>query len=353
VLLLELDPREVDVNVHPSKLEVRLRNAPWMHAVLADRLHKGLLDASRRLAFGARESAPSGNPPRAAGPAPWGQLELPAAVSDVRTAAAPAAASGPERPGLNPPAPAALRAQPAGAADLIGNPYGGGGFHFQPLSGRTGGGAAGEAAARDGAPAAAPGGALAGGMTALGQLHRTYILAQRADALLVIDQHAAHERILFEQYRGQFYRGKLVTERYLIPLTLDLSAQNGLLLEQYLPQWRRLGFEIEAFGRDSYAVRQIPGLLAGKDIGRLILEVLDELALFGKSGRMEEAINEILERVACHAAIRGGQTLSREEMDALLAQVEGLDINLYCPHGRPVWVEVGQRELEKRFKRLV
>ena len=100
-------------------------------------------------------------------------------------------------------------------------------------------------------------------------------------------------------------------------------------------------------------VRQIPSLLKGKDLPALILEVLDELALFGKSGRLEEVINDILERVACHAAIRAGDALSREEMEALLAQLEGLDINLYCPHGRPVWVEIDRRELEKRFKRIV
>jgi DNA mismatch repair protein MutL len=194
---------------------------------------------------------------------------------------------------------------------------------------------------------------LATGMTLLGQVHLTYLLAERPEGLVIVDQHAAHERILFEQYRSQFYQERLVTERFLIPLTFELSPQNGLLLEQYLPHWQKLGFEIDAFGRNSYVVRQVPALLSGKDIPALILEVLDDLALFGKSGRLEEVINDILERVACHSAIRAGDALSREEMQALLAQLEGLDINLYCPHGRPVWVEIDARELEKRFKRIV
>jgi len=144
-----------------------------------------------------------------------------------------------------------------------------------------------------------------------------------------------------------------VTERFLVPETLELSPQNALLLEQYLPEWKRMGFAIEGFGRDSYLIREVPALLAGKDVRALLLEVLDELALFGKSGRLEEVYNEILERVACHAAIRAGDTLSREEMEALLSQLQQLDIDLYCPHGRPVWVEFPLRELEKRFKRIV
>ena len=190
-------------------------------------------------------------------------------------------------------------------------------------------------------------------MTLLGQLHATYLLAQRDGRLVVVDQHAAHERILFEQYRRQFYDSRLITEAYLIPLTLELSAQNGLLLEQYLPQWEKLGFGIEAFGKSTYLVRQIPAILSGKDVKQLVLEVLDDLALFGKSGKLEEVINEILERVACHSAIRAGMQLSREEMASLLDQLEHLDINLHCPHGRPVWVEFPLKELEKRFKRIV
>jgi DNA mismatch repair protein MutL len=187
----------------------------------------------------------------------------------------------------------------------------------------------------------------------LGQFHNTYLLVQRGDALLLVDQHAAHERILFERYRAQFYAGRPAAERLLLPLTLELSAQNALLLEQYLPQWAQLGFELEAFGRNSFLLRAVPALLAGRDVAGLIGEVLDELALFGKSGRLEEVFNEILERVACHAAIRAGDVLSREEMAALVAQLEGLEIHLYCPHGRPVWVEFPLRELEKRFKRIV
>jgi DNA mismatch repair protein MutL len=97
----------------------------------------------------------------------------------------------------------------------------------------------------------------------------------------------------------------------------------------------------------------VPALLQGRDVKALLLEVLDELALFGKSGRIEEVFNEIMERVACHAAVRAGDDLGVEEMDALVEELVGMDISLYCPHGRPVWVELSGRELERRFKRIV
>ncbi len=111
--------------------------------------------------------------------------------------------------------------------------------------------------------------------------------------------------------------------------------------------------EIEPFGKHTYVIREVPALISGKDVTRLVLEVLDELALFGQSGRLEEVFNEIMERVACHSAVRAGDPLGREEMEALVAQLSGLDINLYCPHGRPVWIEISPRELERRFRRTV
>jgi len=382
ILHLSLHPEEVDVNVHPAKSEVRLRNPQWAHTVLADKLHKSLLEAGRRQALGERAGAadgygewtgparqvadssapnPSGDPlsstafiPRvlASPGAPAPIFEGPAAISGTEGTAC-EAAFGPVAgavSGAMRPASAAAGGARAGWLAAAGAAQAGecgdgeaAAFHFQPL-------------ARGVLPPGAGGQetlALPHNVHVLSQLHTAYILAQRDGALVVIDQHAAHERILFEQYRTQFLAGSLKTERFLVPPTFELSAQNGVLLEQYLPQWKKLGFELESFGRNGFLVREAPALLAGRDLKALILEVLDELALFGKSGRLEEVVNEILERVACHAAIRAGMTLSRPEMEALVAQLEQLEINLYCPHGRPVWIEVGERELEKRFKRIV
>ncbi len=365
VLLLQVEPGDVDVNVHPAKTEVRLQNAPFVHTVLADRLHKALLDGSRRIAFG-REARLSGRAGGSAGQLALGLGAPSQQVHDVSPGADPLAgeeAAGTPPPGALPAAPAPLSTAqvPAGAesAGMAGeemardgtardalasetlqvNPLDGGGFQFQPVSGLIGD------------PALPV--ALADGTAVLGQLAATYLLVQRGDALMIVDQHAAHERILFERYRGQYYGGHMTTERYLLPETLELSAQNALLLEQYLSEWKRMGFEIEPFGKHTYVIREVPALLSGKDVTRLVLEVLDELALFGQSGRLEEVFNEIMERVACHSAVRAGDPLGREEMEALVAQLSGLDINLYCPHGRPVWIEISPRELERRFRRTV
>jgi DNA mismatch repair protein MutL len=417
VLKLKVHPAEADVNVHPAKTEVRLRNPQWAHTVLADKLHRALLEAGRRQALGepagssggvpggegARMVADSAGPaaggpggypvnrgdPRGAGAFGRGALaadgrepvarqshgDLPAASrqahGDIAAASRHAhgdipAASRQAHGGGWAAVAGAARAEERGEGDPAAFHFHGAGApaHLTPggavpgaaVQGGAGAGAAGRADGLGHLPGLGAGQerlAMPLGVQVLSQLHTTYILAQRDGGLVVIDQHAAHERILFEQLRSQFLTGALRTERFLVPPTFELSPQNGVLLEQYLEQWRRLGFEIESFGRGGYLVREAPALLAGRDLKALVLEVLDELALFGKSGRLEEVVNEILERVACHGAIRAGMVLSPPEMEALVAQLEQLEINLYCPHGRPVWVEIGERELEKRFKRIV
>ncbi|MDH4122160.1 MAG: DNA mismatch repair endonuclease MutL [Deltaproteobacteria bacterium] len=350
ILKLFVEPAEVDVNVHPAKTEVRLRNPQLLHTLLADRLHQVLMDGARQRAFGESDPGISRRPPppRPSHQAPAGsQLELTLKAAQERVGeSAPTSFTSPSDPHLsnpNPisPNPSRLPTSPAlasiaGPAGSDPHPLTGEAFHFQPLH-----------------PAPAAEAPMGGGLRLLGQHDQTYLLVARGEDLLVVDQHAAHERVLFEAYRTQYYQGRLQSQTFLVPPTLELSPANSLLLEQYLPQWERLGFQLEPFGGTTFLVRAVPALLARGDISALVLDVLDDLALFGKSGRVEEVINDILERVACHAAVRAGQSLAKEEMESLVARLEGLDMNLYCPHGRPVWVEISQRELEKRFKRIV
>ena len=382
VLLLHLDPDEVDVNVHPAKSEVRLRNGRLVHSVLSGGIYRALMQTARRQMFGEAvvqgdvedvagiTGAPGTHPGQGglfAGQAEGGQgahgggaystgaqgphggrapLEPPGGVPTSAFPDQPPPTVGDNTGGSLTGHGAATTPGARVRGELLPNPLDGGAFSFQPLTPlppRVAGGA----------PGFAQTPLVEAGLGLLGQFHSTYILAQKGNELLLIDQHAAHERILFEQYRTQYYGGAMHAERYLLPLNLELSPQNALLLEQYLEQWRGLGFDMEPFGRNAFKVNAVPALLAGKDIESLILSVLDELALFGKSGRIEEAVNGILERVACHAAIRAGMVLGMEEMRGILEGLEGLDINLYCPHGRPVWVAIGQHELEKRFKRIV
>lgn len=330
VLNLKLNPEEVDVNVHPAKTEVRLKSPQLLHTLLADKLHRALMDASRRRAFGLGGEATS--------PPPREKIALVAESPQLSMDSVDSPAFVSSRSDFPGGVGLAGGASEGSSETLEANPLNIGGFSFQPLSGKIQ--AQGEMTG-------------SGEFTVVGQLHTTYLLVQRQGSLVLVDQHAAHERILFEAYRTAFYAGKIQTETFLVPLTLELTPQNALLLEQYLPQWEKMGFALEPFGKTTFLLREAPALLTGKDVEGLLLEALDDLALFGKSGRIEEVFNEIIERVACHSAIRAGMTLAFEEMDALMTQLEELDVNLYCPHGRPVWVEFSLRELEKRFKRIV
>lgn len=185
----------------------------------------------------------------------------------------------------------------------------------------------------------------------LGQLSNKYILVQGEKKLILVDQHAAHERIRFEEVKNQFYSNGLQTQPLLVPVLIELPPQDGILLEQYRESWQQLGFVIDHFGGNDYSVKEIPIILKDADIGSVIKEVLDEMAQFGKTGKLESFYNEVFEKVACHSAIRASQPLSMEEMNALMSQLVKLDIMLHCPHGRPVWIEFSLSELDRRFKR--
>ncbi len=185
----------------------------------------------------------------------------------------------------------------------------------------------------------------------IGQLLNKYILAQGEDGLILVDQHAAHERIRFEEIRDHFYNRTLDSHPLLIPMMMELPPQDGLLLEQNQESWKKLGFVIDHFGGNDYSIKEIPIILKDSDVPGVIRDVLDEMAQFGKSGKLEGFFNEVFERMACHSAIRAAQHLSFQEMQALLDQLSTLDLQLYCPHGRPVLIEISLSELDKRFKR--
>lgn len=132
---------------------------------------------------------------------------------------------------------------------------------------------------------------------------------------------------------------------------MELPPQDGLLLEQHQESWGKLGFIIDHFGGNDYSIKEIPAILKDSDIPQVIREVLDEMAQFGKSGKLEEFLQEVFERMACHSAVRASQILSSQEMLSLLNQLTSLDIQLHCPHGRPVLIEISLEELDNRFKR--
>ena len=187
----------------------------------------------------------------------------------------------------------------------------------------------------------------------IGQLSKKYILAQGDNCLIVVDQHAAHERIRFEEIRGQFYSKELAILPLLIPLMMELPPQDGVLLEQYREEWEKIGFEIDHFGGNDYSIKKIPAILQDRDIPLIIRQVLDEAAQFGKSGKLELFFNEVFEKMACHSSVRSGQKLSHQEMQSLLDQLTGFNLHLSCPHGRPFIIEMPIGELDHRFKRIV
>lgn len=186
----------------------------------------------------------------------------------------------------------------------------------------------------------------------IGQLFDTYWLVEFDDQLYMIDQHAAHEKVLFERTMSA-YRKKDFTSQYISPpIVLSLAMQEELLLKKYMSYFTDIGFEIEPFGGKEYAIRAVPDNLYGLNGQALVLEIMDSLgSLSGK-----EAPDMVLEKVAsmsCKAAVKGNQKLSRPEIEALIGELLTLENPYHCPHGRPVIVSMSRHEIEKKFKRIV
>ncbi len=186
----------------------------------------------------------------------------------------------------------------------------------------------------------------------LGQLFDTYWLVEFKDQLYMIDQHAAHEKVLFERTM-KAYREKEFTSQYVSPpIILSLTMQEELLLKKFMPQFQGLGFEIEPFGGKEYAIRAVPGNLYGIRGQDLVVELMDSLDQISGA----EAPEQVLEKVAsmsCKAAVKGNQKLSRPEIEALIGELLTLENPYHCPHGRPVIVSMSKYEIEKKFKRIV
>ena len=291
-LQLTLPPAELDVNVHPAKTEIRLKNPTLIHTIFVETLQQSLKEASRRRFFTPEEEAEAyGNPafgvgegrhqgePKASAPAKLfvelsdqmgfetkvilpGKTAPKAPLAKSPTVPSPAAVTQPGR--AVPGSPLLEPEEPA--------------FSFTGPSAFT-------------KPSATHLGQGAEVFSAIGQLAQKYILAQAEGRLVLVDQHSAHERIRFEEIRTDFYGQKLETHGLMLPVILTLPPQDGLLLEQHQGDFAKVGFGIEPFGGNDYAVKEVPSLLKDKDVAAVIKEVLDEMAQFGRSGRMEIFFN--------------------------------------------------------------
>jgi len=306
VLFLEIDPATVDVNAHPTKYEVRFRDSRLVHDYLFRTLHETLAQV------------------RPAGDQPVPQPARP--MDALQVTAAPTAA--PFQSGMR----LGVQEQISRYASL----------HPQTTV------PAGSPAA--GAQAVAEGDDFPLGF-ALAQLHGVFILAQNNEGLVLVDMHAAHERITYEGLKRARQGEGIRTQPLLVPVSLDVSEREADVCEEKQDWFRTLGFETGRMGREQLVVRQVPALLAESDVAALVRDVLSDLLEHGSSQRIQDSVNELLSTMACHGSIRANRHLTINEMNALLREMERTERSGQCNHGRPTWVQISIDELNKLFLR--
>jgi len=325
LLYLTLDPRQIDVNAHPTKLELRFRDSRAVHDGVFRSVERALAHTRPTAGAGGVAGAPH-DPGTASGSAALPFIADAAAIGRFD-----AGGFGAGRPD------AAHRHAP-----------GGGVLHAADASdvyARSSFAAARALAASEPTPAQQPLG------IAIAQLHGLYILAQNSDGLILVDTHAAHERVIYEQLKSQYQGAAPASQLLLEPLSVAAAEHeiDALLAES--AQFDRVGFEIERHGPERLAVRRVPALLARIDIGALFAQLGRELTGEAGSHHLDGAANRILGAMACRAAIRGQRALSLGEMDALLRQMEQTERASQCNHGRPTWMRLSLRDIDQLFLR--
>ncbi|MCF5629159.1 DNA mismatch repair endonuclease MutL [Pseudomonas syringae] len=338
VLFFEVDPAAVDVNVHPTKHEVRFRDGRMVHDFLYGTLHRALGDVRPENQVGG--SVPVATEPRPTGPeagefGPQGEMRL--------------ANNGLEQPQGEP------FARPAGSGS-------GSGYQYQYSPRPTSGVPVAEAqsAYREffaPLPSATPSTLPESASDipplgyALAQLKGIYILAENAQGLVLVDMHAAHERIMYERLKIAMANEGLSGQPLLVPESIAVSQREADCAEEHITTFQRLGFELQRLGPETLAIRQIPALLKQAEANRLVSDVLADLMEYGTSDRVQAHMNELLGTMACHGAIRANRRLAIPEMNALLRDMENTERSGQCNHGRPTWTQMGLSDLDKLFLR--
>ncbi|GAA6189700.1 DNA mismatch repair endonuclease MutL [Litorivita sp. NS0012-18] len=325
-LFIDCDPQLVDVNVHPAKSQVRFRDPALARGLIVSGLRHALSEAGHRAsttvagatlgAFRAEGAAPTAN-----GAARIYQMDRPSLGARMASyaAQAPAASEG-------------------GFAEFESGFSGG---FLGGASGRI------EAPAQEDAPEVQdlPLGA------ARGQVHENYIIAQTADGMVIVDQHAAHERLVYEKLKKQMAENGVAAQALLIPEIVEMSEGDAARLMEHGEDLARLGLTLEPFGGGAIAVRETPAILGEVNARALVLDILDELADQNESMAVQVRIEAILSRVACHGSIRSGRRMRAEEMNALLREMEATPHSGQCNHGRPTYVELKLADIERLFGR--
>ncbi|QEA40497.1 DNA mismatch repair endonuclease MutL [Pistricoccus aurantiacus] len=345
VLYLELDPQLVDVNVHPTKHEVRFRDGRLVHDFLFSSLHRALGETR-------------------AGTVQTGRVrpvENPANASNLAKALENAGESGDGAASQETPRwqqqPMALhQAEPRPSANKVREFMAGyQALHpnheeslLTPQSRK-------EDASSSTRPAPLPADHEETQAPPLGyalaQLQGVYILAQSARGLVVVDMHAAHERITYERMKQQVHAGSLDTQALLVPVSLAVGSKEIAIAESERETFVRLGVELDVAGPETLLVRRLPALLGKADVEPLIRDMLAELERYGRSNRLEAHINALLSTMACHGSVRANRQLTLPEMNALLRDMERTERSGQCNHGRPTWFEMSLQALDKCFLR--
>ncbi len=306
VLYFSLDPAAVDVNAHPTKHEVRFRDSRLVHDFLFRSLHQVLADVR-----------------------PGGELPTP---QPMRPVAALHTQVAPASPPMQQPMSLQVREQVERYGSLHGSVV-------TPRADR--GVLPQEEVATESPPLG----------FALGQLHGVYILAQNAQGLVLVDMHAAHERITYEHLKTSHAGDGIRSQPLLVPVSLAVSRREADRAEEYQDWFRELGIELDRHGPEALVIRQVPSLLVRGDAEALVRDVLADLESQGSSTRLQEAMNEVLSTMACHGSVRANRQLTMGEMNALLRDMERTERSGQCNHGRPTWVQIGLEELDKLFLR--
>lgn len=328
VIFIELSPSEVDVNVHPTKAEVRFREPGWIHESIKKSILQAFEKKSVFLGAPKQSSAISTQKDvKKESPDNHHKQEIRNALKlavekwdgqSIQTTRFPIEKKARREENTSETFHSEIPPLPPSKLRAVARPLYG--DYFQS-------------------------------MEILGQLRNTYLVCQSNEGLTLIDQHAAHERITFERLKKDWQNRSIQKQALLFPETIEVSLKEAKKMEKLLDTMNSLGFEIEFFGERTFIVRALPAILAKAAPRLIVLDMVDALSEIGSAYTLEERLDEVLARISCHAVIRAGKSLNNEEMKALLQSLDEADYPLTCPHGRPICVHITYEELEKMFGR--
>lgn len=309
-LFLALDPKDVDVNVHPTKAEVRFRDAGAVRSLIVGAVRSALEAAGQRTTSALAGATASSFAARANTRSSWFEPTADARYPSAAARGFAEAMQAPFAATTEPSADAAPAAAPA-PEELLDRPLG----------------------------------------AARAQLHETYIVAQTRTSVVLVDQHAAHERLVYERLKRMLANGGVARQGLLIPAIVEVGEDRAAALIERADELALLGLELEGFGVGAVAVRAVPALLGDTDVDGLVNDLADDLVAEGEGRVLAERLEAVCSRLACHGSVRAGRRLSAEEMNALLREMEATPYSGQCNHGRPTYVELSLADIERLFGR--